>query len=226
MRLGQLARQLDVKTDDIVAFLASRNIVIEPGNNTKVEDEHLALVMHQFGAQPQTITPAAHPPETEQKPVNPEPAAADPTVAETEELPELIKAPKVELPGLKVLGKIELPEKKKKEEEAPGINAEKPLPAETPRRPGRREERPREKSWKNPLAVQREREEREKERIREEQRAREKQRKTEHYMKRLKPQAPTKAVKLNREEVEEMPQIKYEAPRSLWGKMMAWLNGR
>lgn len=62
------------------------------------------------------------------------------------ELPDVIKAPKVSLAGLKVLGKIELPEPKKKEAAAPenttaGAPGEPESPAVVPQQP--QERRPR-----------------------------------------------------------------------------------
>ncbi|MBY0435148.1 MAG: hypothetical protein K2U26_13655, partial [Cyclobacteriaceae bacterium] len=126
MRLGQLARKLEISTDKIVDFLASRQITIDPGANTRLEPDHEMLILQKFAPEllelPQekieeeiveeSVTPIAVAPEPASEPMETTPLTQQP-----DELPELIKAPKVELPGLKVIGKIELPEKKKKEPE-------------------------------------------------------------------------------------------------------------
>ena len=48
MRLGQLARQLGVKSEDIVLFLAAQNVVIEADNNARIEDAHVDWVVAKF----------------------------------------------------------------------------------------------------------------------------------------------------------------------------------
>ena len=48
MRLGQLARKLELRPAEIIEFLATKNIVIEGDANAKVEDNYVALVFQQF----------------------------------------------------------------------------------------------------------------------------------------------------------------------------------
>src|SRR5687767_2505174 len=48
MRLGQLARKLTLRQIEIVDFLASQNIQIEDGSNTRLEDQHADLVIAHF----------------------------------------------------------------------------------------------------------------------------------------------------------------------------------
>ena len=49
MRLGQLARQLEIKTDEIVSFLEKeKNISIKSHPNSKVEDELIPLISEYF----------------------------------------------------------------------------------------------------------------------------------------------------------------------------------
>ena len=48
MRLGQLARKLAVKQNELVDFLAQKNIQIENGGNTKIEEAHLVLLLEKF----------------------------------------------------------------------------------------------------------------------------------------------------------------------------------
>ena len=224
MRLGQLARQLSVKPDDIVNFLGSRSISLESGNNTRIDDSHVEMILQHFSPGNESIKqqiiqePETTEPEPEAQIVTEEPVAEPP--GETE-IAELIKAPKIELQGLRVLGKIDLPEKKKPEPEKEDAPEQEPRPNIPPRRPARNYPlRPQ----KNPVAQAREQEDRERQEKLDEQRDKEKQRRTEFYKKRLKPQPPTKAVRLHREEFAEMPRQEVERPKSLWGRFKLWLN--
>jgi hypothetical protein len=182
--------------------------------------------------------------ESEVVPKAPDPQAETPaeeqlTQAAEEELiqkPEVIKAPKIELSGLKVVGKIELPEPKKKEpkDEEPKIQAEdSPVEDVSPnrerRKPLRRtdENRPQlnQRSVKNPIALQREREEAEAKKKREEELKRLKEKKTQHYYSKVK--VNTAVRKTRREDDhEEIKDTTPEppAPTSLWGKFKRWLT--
>ena len=179
MRLGQLARKLDLETGEIIKFLKKKNIEIENHLNTKLEDETVDLVLKAFepieevveavSVEPieevnnnlltenteeisveleDSITPPVEKvpaePIKEVKEETPKKSINTLTVSEliqkegiTDEKPQeierkvvefsredkipedidvaVIRAPKVELQGIKVLGKIELPEKIKKE---------------------------------------------------------------------------------------------------------------
>ena len=48
MRLGQLARKLELRPAEIIEFLATKNIVIEEDANAKVEDNYVTMVFRQF----------------------------------------------------------------------------------------------------------------------------------------------------------------------------------
>jgi hypothetical protein len=219
MRLGQLARQLDITPDKIVSFLGSRDIAIDSSANARVDDAYVDLIVQHFAPGNDTLREQIHQ-QTDTPPA--EAALSEDSTAEP--LPEVIKAPKIELPGLRVVGKIELPEKKKKEPEKPSEEAA-PAPEDRPRpvsRNPRRQQPPRDRS--NPVAMARQREEQEKRKREAEAREREKQRKAEYYQKRLKPQPPTKAARLNREEVVEMPPLEPEKPKGLWNRFLHWLN--
>ncbi len=230
MRLGQLSRKLGVSTPEIIQFLASKQITISEDSNAKIEDLHAHWVTEKFA--PHLLASVEEVMAEEKQevtiPVESVPVIETPlTDVISEEppvLPEVIKAPKVELAGLKVLGKIEIPEKKKKIEENTEGN-----PEERERKP--RSERPRtatrdfqDRPRKNPLALQREREQREAERLRKEKLAEEKEKKTNHYLNRVKPATPAK--KMNRtEEATEMIDAPVEKmPTTVWGKFMRWLN--
>ena len=133
MRLGQLARKLALRPADIVEFLAENDIRIAEGTNVRLENDHVNLIMKRFV--PGWIETSEVEPEPEEEVILPE-ADSEPLNSEqsdtedqtppdgepveeqepTDDTNEVIRAPKIELSGLKVLGKIELPEQKKKEE--------------------------------------------------------------------------------------------------------------
>jgi hypothetical protein len=78
---------------------------------------------------------------------------------------------------------------------------------------------------KNPIAVQREREEQEAQKKREEQAEREKERKTRNYHKRVKMSPPTKAVRLVDEPVMQMSAKELEeAPKTWLGRLIRWFT--
>lgn len=149
---------------------------------------------------------------------------------------DLIKAPKVTLTGLKVVGKIDLPETKKKEPEAVKSTDEieremkEPQPSAPVIKKGgnkgnkyserrERSERPR----RNPVALQREREIREAEERKKEEIKKEKERRTHYYNSRVKQGAPKRAARLVDEPLEALHEIK-EEPKTIWGKIWRWLT--
>lgn len=229
MRLGQLSRKLGVSTPEIIQFLASRQITISEDSNAKIEDIHAHWVTEKFA--PHLIASVEEVMAEEKKevaiPDETIPVIETPSTEVTMEeppLPEVIKAPKIELAGLKVLGKIEIPEKKKKTDESlegqPEEKERKPR-SERPRSTSREyQERPR----KNPVVLQREREQREAEQKRKELLAKEKEKKTNHYFNRVKPVVPTKKVRKEEETIEVVDIPVEKMPTTLWGKFMRWLN--
>ena len=246
MRLAQLARKLTIRPTVIVDFLTQHNIQIEDGSNTRLEDDHVALIMQKFAparaaeiAAELVIEKA-----TELKTSIPEEKVeliAQTTAIESilfpseESLPEkieVIKAPKVELSGLKVLGKIELPEPKKKEEPAsdqPQID--QAIPAEVDKKPRQENRKPytsrketsNQRPGKNPIALERDRNALEGEKKKRAQLKHEKEKRKQHYLGKVKVAAPTKSIKLIKEEVEELTPMA-PVPKTLWGKFMRWLN--
>ena len=119
MRLGQLARQLEVKTDDIVTFLEKeKELTIKSHPNSKVEDELIPLIEEHF------------------KPTIEENLSADSnnedkteeTIAKVEEPnpekdaePEHIETPSAKISEPKIIGKIDLPNKKDIQVEIDGV---------------------------------------------------------------------------------------------------------
>ena len=236
MRLGQLARKLELRPAEIVEFLATKSILIEDDVNSKVEENYVAVVFRQFAPhkEVENIPDADIPTVSAQEDVQNDVKAPDEIITPTEtsadevqlERNEVIKAAKVELSGLKVLGKIELPETKKKQADTPQENSE----AERPLQEFKGEKRSQnykkaQRPAKNPIALQREREALAAQKKREEELELKKERRTQNYLKKVKAHQPTKAAKLIREETEEMSAAELtEPPKTLWGKFLKWLT--
>jgi hypothetical protein len=153
---------------------------------------------------------------------------------------DVIRAPKIELPGLKVLGKIEIPELKKKEaepatEEVQSDNTVKQdvVPEkDVTRSRERRQPQERRKEFRrnddqrnrrNPIAAQREREAEEARQKKEEAAKLEKERRTLHYMKKVKVVTPVKTNTFI-DEPSETKAVREEIPSSLWGRFKKWLK--
>jgi hypothetical protein len=242
MRLGQLARKLAVRPSQIIDYLATKQEFPEEGSNAKLSDEITEQIVRHFA--PDRLSELLE--SEEKEPVKelalvvkestptveaeiietPQSLSADTAI----DKPEVIKAPKVELSGLKVLGKIELKDIKKKE-----INPQETKEEDTAidrrsdeRRPAKYKQDKRtqgEREWRNPIAIQREREAREAEEKRKRELELEKERRTINYQKRVKPPQPIKAVKLYEEPVENVRKKKTEEkPKSLLGRFLRWLN--
>lgn len=151
---------------------------------------------------------------------------------------EVIKAPKVDLPGLKVLGKIELPEARKKEAEPQeGVEKVEPSPntdasakprlqrsrTDQNKRQDLRKER-NNRPYINPIALQREREARAAEERKRMDAIKDKESRTEYYLRRVKSNAPTKAARIYSEPVEEHVLVEKEKPKTWLGKFFRWLT--
>ena len=253
MRLAQLSRKFSVLPAEIVDLLARHNIALEPSANAKVEGEALTIVIAHYApqsleqnSQQQEISvnepPANESVETETVEPVVSQLIEEPKISEQQSQPVseeqstvlngvggVIKAPKVELKGLKVLGKIELPEPRKKEEPAPpsdeaSVEEQRPV-ARTENRE-RRERRQLKKpshDSRNPVALERERLAREAAERRKQELEREKERRKLHYHKKVVPKGPTKAVR-RYEEHEAMTPETEERPKSLWGRIIRWLT--
>lgn len=243
MRLGQLARKLAIRPSQLVDYLSTRQVYFEEGSNAKLNDEYVRDIVTHFApdrlaellalqteeAGGETVIEQEGLPEL----TAPEPPKAEDTgeilQEESPEKPEVIRAPKVELSGLKVVGKIELPQPKKKEttsepsasESSPEIKRED-RPRQKHKKVDRKE---RGESWQNPIALQREREAREKEAQRRAAIERAKEKKKEHYLKRVKGGQPTKPARISDEPTERYESTQQQPkPRTWWGRFMRWLN--
>lgn len=240
-----MARRLELRPAQIVEFLALRGIQMDEGVNARLEDDHVNVVLSHFD--PGNDKMGSGEPIENKDPEILEVKVLAHTVLVTAELKEeknpevevpterktveVIKAPKVELSGLKVLGKIDLPELKKKEEqiESPAEIPQGEVPEikqqQRVRNADRKGQRPEQRTRKNPIAIQREREALEAQQKREEQAEREKERKTRNYHKRVKMSPPTKAVRLVEEPIMQMSAKELEeAPKSWLGRCIRWLT--
>lgn len=250
MRLGQLARKLALRPSQIVDYLAANQIFPDEGSNAKLSDELTEKIVLHFAptrlneimeaeekmpepAITQEIEEIVAATENAEPITQKEQIVADTTPENLSEKPEVIKAPKVELSGLKVLGKIELKETRKKEQAATESESEEATPAvekkpepSRPRRPQPRRREQGESQWRNPIALQREREAREAEAKRKKEAEQEKERRTLNYQKRIKPVQQVKSSKFYEEKEAPTPKKskQEEKPRTLLGRFLRWLN--
>lgn len=238
MRIGQLARRLGIPPTEISGYLGAQNIHTEAGANSRLSSELLVKVITHFA--PEKLSEIMAAPVEEpvvekvevaevilETPIVEEVIvesviAEQPQVDATPELPaEVIRVPKVELQGLKVLGKIDLPEPKKKEVVQPA--EEQPL--QQPSRPRREfQKRTNERrEWKNPLEVKRQEEARRAEEKKKEQAERQKEKRASHYYNKVK-SVPTKAVRRIEEDVVVEDVETKTPPKGLFGKFLRWLR--
>lgn len=114
MRLGQLARQLDIKTEKIVLFLEKeKNVTVKSHPNSKVPDELIEIVTTHFtpvvNEEKVTVSKIETPKEVKEEAKE----IVTPTHIET------VKAAPAQ--ELKIIGKIDLPNKKEIKVEVDGV---------------------------------------------------------------------------------------------------------
>jgi hypothetical protein len=239
MRLAQLARKLSVRPSEIVDLLSKDQIFFEDGSNAKLNDDLVKRVVLYFA--PERISEimlvqtneAIEPnesieqePQIEITPESPielktEPIAEVLNPITVPDLPETIRVQKVELAGLKVLGKIDLPQPRSKEENKDEAKDTDEFKAKRERR----EKQPRrERQWRNPVALQREAEARELEERKLEALKQEKERKHLHYLNRVKNNKPPKAARIYVESAPMPTKVAEQKPRTWIGKFLRWLN--
>ena len=203
MRISQLARSLGIPPSDIVEFLGDQNI----DANSRLGKDVVDKVINHFA--PGTV------PSEEVEIIEDTPAP--PAEEQAPELPvEVIRVSKVELQGLKVLGKIDLPEPKKKAE---------PTPVEQQQSQPKREfqKRREQRDWKNPVEARRQQEERDKEKRKREQAEKQKEKRTNHYYNKVK-SVPTKPVRRFEEQTVVENVETAEPPKGLFGRFLRWLK--
>lgn len=228
MRLGQLARKLDISPGDIEDFLIKSNLTADGGTNARLSDDLVRkivsglapLKMSEFSGNLEQDEPVA----IGSNPNNEQSTESTSTLDEgmVTELPDLIKAPKVDLPGLKILGKIELPEPPKKPEKETQ-SLEPKFSSDTQRKPFRDSARE-QRSWKNPLEEKRKRELREQERRRQEElRLKKEQRTMAYFKKQFKPKPSEKVHKKVKPET-AVTFVAQHPPKTIFGKIWRWLT--
>jgi hypothetical protein len=237
MRLGQLARKLGLSPNAIAEHLTASGLQVESDPNRRLEDDRIRIVVSHFApARIEEFIKPAEQPAQEPAPVDEltsthEVMAEMPEVTETvqADVPpdpaEVIRAAKVELQGLKVIGKIELPQAKKKaDDEQPATEGTIHADDSRPPRRGPLQDRKEQRQWKNPMELKRQREEAEAKRKREEQAEEAKAKRTQNYLKRVK-SVPTKAVRRVEEEVVVEADVDAAPrPKTAWGKFVKWLT--
>lgn len=119
MRLGQLARQLDTKPEKIVSFLEKeKNVTIKSHPNCKVEDDLIEEISNHFKPVTEEVIETTSP--TKEKKA--EPVAEKPVIEEAPAPVEHIETQKAPEPQeLKIIGKIDLPNKKEVSVEVDGV---------------------------------------------------------------------------------------------------------
>lgn len=250
MRLGQLARHLDTTTTEIVRYLAENKIQIKDHPNIKLDENTQNLVIEAFTSSPQaddspelphnddeevnempttvehTGKEEVHDPKEEVETT--EPAVEEPVSTEPQAEVEVIKAPKVKLPGLTVIGKIDLPEPAPKQvspETDDTATPEQTAKTKKGKRPGREklsaEERERRRIKSKKARERRERIQQEKKQKLEQQRLKEQKR--EYYLRKINPPAATKeAPKAHPKAVKHKKE--QQASGSLLSRFWKWLN--
>lgn len=249
MRLGQLTRKLALRPGEIVEFLANKNIQIDDGANTRLDEEHVHLILTRYAPDLLIVPAPVLEEKKEQVPANVETEPIDnglpeehlylvpvedetPKSEQEGETAEIIKVPKISLTGLKVLGKIDLPEPKKKDTqqdptpETPDVLQEEKKPVNAAgTNVNRKSQRLHQRPTKNPIALQREKEAQEEQMKRKEKVEREKEKRKQNYYKKVKMSPPTKAVKMVEEETMQMSAEELAEPPKTWfGRFLRWLT--
>lgn len=160
MRLAKVAKELNVGTSTIVEFLVKQGYAIESNPNTKIDETQYSLLLKEFQSEKlvkeksksletfsskrETVTiEEKHKEEKRTSEEIPNEILIKDTTLKVEPIEEVVK-PKVETPKLKVVDKIELPDKKKGKSKT----KEEPIKEETP--PPVTEEQPAAKGNKTP----------------------------------------------------------------------------
>lgn len=239
MRLVQLALKVGMPQHEIISFLQDKGIEIPNNGNLRLEDAHVALVIDHFIKAEQLSEPET----LQDEVIDTEPAAAEESdtnlvYKDTDQPVEVIRAKKIKLEGIKVLGKIELPKpvKKPQNENASDEKVENKK-ATTPKHSEKRNG----KNGKNRFAKKynrrtetyeqklkrEERDEKKKKRALEKKIKLKKKRNYEKKVKQAQPELPKKKKRAKKAALPTPQQpkkiVRHKNPiRRLW----AWLNGK
>ncbi len=120
MRLGQLARQLDIKIEKIVTFLEKeKKITIGEHPNTKVEDDLVAIITAYFKPVEQKSKEIVVKKPKVVKEKKEKVVTVEAPILQKE--PEHIAAPSFKMDGPKIIGKINIPDKTQIQVEVDGV---------------------------------------------------------------------------------------------------------
>jgi len=257
MRLSQLARKVSKTPKELLDFLQSNGIGKYSGSNVKVDVEHINFVIQYFTQEyDEAIVsiPASsdniknensgNPSKSESEETNTPVKINESVTKEETKNVELIRAPKVKLQGVKVVGKIDLPDRPVKTERSVINDPGKEQSVEDPnykrtnkksnKLPKSRFERGiNHRKSKKRLTYQEKlrQEEREKERRKKKQMQQDRERKRKHYQKnvqsKIKPLPAKKKTKSLPAAPETTNITKTQVPlyKNPLRRFWAWLNG-
>lgn len=245
MRLVQLARLLQISPSVLEEFLKHRQAA-PAGAHARLADEDITAAVIHFAPEKLreilAVRESAEEPQSEGVSVQDTATEIDNAADNTQTAPvespadagdgatiEVIRAPKVELPGLRVVGKIDLPEPVKREKPETS-REENPRPGRSGRQPSERGEfrqSRRRESARNPVQEQRERQQREAEERRKEEIRQAKERRTLAYVKQQtrreqKPAQP-KTKQKAQPDSGARPNKPLKRPTSWLGRFWRWL---
>jgi hypothetical protein len=224
MRIGQLARHLNISPGELRYFIHNQGFATDPDTNTRLDEKQVKAVFDHFApGKAETLETLIAGQEEQGQLPEPDEFQDQPAADHSGVPTETIRAPKIELQGLKVVGKIELPEPKKKQPEMETISSESAEPK--PEAFRRRDPKP-SRPWINPLEKKRLREAREAEEAKKKNLAREKELRTAAYLSRqikLKGTTPVKNKTVKTDDMQEQ-RTKNSRPESLLGKIWHWLT--
>lgn len=222
MRIGQIARQINISPGEIIEFIQNQGFTTDIDTNARLDEQQIKAIFDHFAPKKanalDTLIASQPAQGTEMD------AARDHTAGENSDAPvETIRAPKIELQGLRVVGKIELPEPKKKQPEPESTSQES-----VERRPEvfkRRDPKPN-RPWINPLEKQRLREARLAEEEKKKNIARQKELRTAAYLSRQMKLKNTAVVRNKNVRNTGAPEQRKSKPRpqSLLGRIWHWLT--
>lgn len=234
MRLVQISRKLDIQPSYIAKYLIDTgDASINFGPNTKISEEQVTQIISHFSH----LNPENDPKSTNLNDL--ETKKIDYSYFETQLDPELetIKAPKVDLQGITVIGKIDLPQKKQAapSEQTEETSSEKENTTNNEKKVTRVHKKHTKKQHHKKILSYEEQLKQEQEsyqKSQEKKKKQEKHKKKEYYntivkTQQAKPTTPKKKTKAQIRKI-EIQQIKRKEeenkPTTLWGKFMKWLN--
>lgn len=258
MRLRQLSRKLDIDTEKVIHYLKAINLPCEDDSNAKLSDEQVDVLIKKFGpinevTQEEIETVLEPIAEIQEVVVEEEiiPIVENEVVEETENIevqlsevisilqknqaepttePEVIRAPKVELTGLKVVGKIELRVPKKKEEteeEAATTTEEKTNQPKVGRVKSVNDRHKQKNQPRNntlSIADQRKREEKIKLRRKKEAEQQAKEKRKDNYLKKVKSKDKGETKKVIVEKINKTVQPKSKENVGMFTKFINWMR--